>query len=226
MSNRIFFKSLASFLLAGFFVLNAPAAVRGADRYYMMVFASEATPNLPRLSHSFAAFIKVQEQETGSIATWPVEIHTISWMPATLDVHLLRAPESGVNLSLPASLNLAASNGTPVFAWGPFEIQRGLYERARAQITRLNSGEVSYKVLDTRFRPNQATNCIHAISDIAAGPLLNTGTAHGVGASQMVVNHLTPWIVEPTKTHNEILQRLGLSGHSIRYLNDAPILTR
>ena len=44
-------------LTALWYLQDAPVA-RGKDRYYMMLFAVEGEPNLPRLAHTFAVFIQ------------------------------------------------------------------------------------------------------------------------------------------------------------------------
>jgi hypothetical protein len=92
-------------------LLDAPAA-RGEDRYYMMIFAFEGRPNLPRSAHTFATFIRRQETQNLDPRKWPMESHTISWVSPTMNGQiLLRPPEKGVNLDLAASLKLAGSLG-------------------------------------------------------------------------------------------------------------------
>jgi hypothetical protein len=197
----------------------ASTMARGEYCYFMIVFASEG--ELTRQAHTFATFIKASDNgeardgyrgsnSRDSRANWLFESHTISWMPATLDIRLIRRPEAGRNLNLGQSLELARSIGARVTAWGPYRIRKELYERALEQITRLESGAVAYKALDGRFRPDIATNCFHAVSDIVDGELLNTGTAYGEAASRMVANHLRPWIIDPWQTHEWLLKRLHL----------------
>jgi hypothetical protein len=204
-------------LMLGLWPCASPAQTE--TKYYMMIFAYDGRPKLARTAHSFATFIKVHDADTDKAR---VEAHTVSWMPATLTIRLLATPEKGVNLDLPQTVKLAQSQGAAVSAWGPVQIQPQLYERARAQIQRLNSGTVAYKAIDGRFRPEVATNCIHAISDIADGPMLDTGSAFGEPASRMVLQHLAPWTVSK-ETNGAVREKLGLSGNGITYLDDAPI---
>jgi hypothetical protein len=203
-----------------------PMTARAEDRYFMIVFASEGDG--ARQSHTFATFVKVSENgdlpdayrvsEGGdSRADSQTESHTISWMPASLDIRLVGRPEPGRNLNLAQSLDFARSIPARVTAWGPYRIEKELSERALGQIARLESGAVAYKVLDGRFRPASATNCIHAVSDIVGGELLNTGTAYGEDASRMVVNHLRPWIIDPGQTHDWLAKRLNLDQQSNRF---------
>jgi hypothetical protein len=100
--------------------------------------------------------------------------------------------------------------------WGPFEIKEELYKRAVAQVERLKKPNVAYKAVDRRYRGGDAFNCIHAVSDIDpdAG-YLDTGTTYGEAASQLVVEHLRRWIVDPDKVHESIAVELGVAGDSV-----------
>jgi hypothetical protein len=188
------------------------------ETHYMIIFSQEGPGHEPALSHTFATFI----QATGSgsdRSKYRVEHHTISWLPASGDVRLLRRPETGKNFSLDESLRLARSLNLRVSMLGPYQIKKELYLRAIAQVKRLNSGEIAYKAIDRRFRPDIASNCFHAISDIDAdNGLLDTGAAHGDDASSMVVRHLRRWIIRPQEMHDWAIQRLGLGDSGIRRL--------
>jgi hypothetical protein len=198
------------------------AAPPGADeRYYMIMFAFEGRPNLPRSAHTFATFIKVGSDKSAQAGKPPIELHTISWTSvAPIGQVLLRPVERGVNRSLANTLDLAKAIGAEVSAWGPYEIKKDLYDRALKQIAHLSSGQVHYKAVDVRFRPDGATNCFHAISDIVDGPLLDTGAAFGVSASQLVLEHLAPWIINPRVVDRELRSRLGLEGIGILYRDE------
>jgi hypothetical protein len=220
------FRHIASWLAVaflGWFALTDTSAARGQDRYYMLIFAAEGEVAPARSAHTFATFIKVEEMEDMDIADWPMEMHTISWLPANLDVRLLASPEQGANLDLKATLDLEKSRNARVSAWGPFEIRKDLYDRAQAQIKRLNSGQVAYKAIDRRFRPRGATNCFHAISDIVDGPLLDTGSAFGEAASRMVLQHISPSIIDPTEIHRNLVPRLGLTDYGITFHDEVPV---
>jgi hypothetical protein len=195
-------------------------AVRAADpkadeTYYMVIFAWQQDPNAPRFAHTFASFLKAAGPVDSPDAK--VEVHTISWMPATLDIVLLtRFSEAGTNLDLPASLRLARDFGARVSMWGPYRIKKDLYDRAVQQEARLNKGAVEYKAFDAKFRPRTAVNCIHAVSDIDADDgLLQTGRECGESASQLVARHLKRWIIDPDKTHAWVSERLGLGDYRI-----------
>jgi hypothetical protein len=194
--------------------LGAPVAPRAAQGtiptpsssetvYYMAVFAYDTEPRAAQSAHTFATFVKSNGRS--------IEAHTISWLPRTNAVRLLRRPEPGVNLDLRETFKRANATQAQVHEWGPYQIKPELFTRALKQIDRLASGGVLYKALDNRGRPETVSNCIHAVSDVAMdNGLLETGTNFGVDASAMVVEHLTPWIVDATKRHPWINEKLGI----------------
>lgn len=93
----------------------------GSDRqpaYYMCVFAYDSNPPQARLSHVFATFVKVEGES--------FEAHTISWLPQTNNVRLLRRfAEPGMNLGLQETLRLAASMQLNVTESGSVPDQAG-----------------------------------------------------------------------------------------------------
>jgi hypothetical protein len=177
------------------------------DKFYMAVYAYQTVPNKPRFSHVFAAFVKAGDrQETAP----NFEAHTISWLPRSLNILILRrASEPGVNLDLHQTIELGLGHGARVSQWGPFQIKEELYERALVQIKRLNSGAIGYKALDRDVRPDVASNCIHAVSDLDMDQgMLMTGLDRGDAAAAAVVGHLRRWIVDPETTHAWVSERL------------------
>jgi hypothetical protein len=183
------------------------------ESYYMTIFSAQADSRDPRRTHSFATFVKATG--TGDAAKdSPIEIHTISWMPQSLEIVILcRRPEPGTNLDLESSLRWAASRNCRVSMWGPFQINKDLYDRAVKQEARLNSGQVLYKAIDRRFRPGTASNCIHAVADLdMENGLLHSGQGRGEAASQLVAQHLNRWVINPEQNHTWVASRLGLNG--------------
>jgi len=88
--------SVALWLLA----VGAPSRAEESDEsYYMTIFSAQADSRDPRRTHSFATFVKATG--TGDAAKKsPIEIHTISWMPRSLDIMVLRRHQSGFGLQL------------------------------------------------------------------------------------------------------------------------------
>jgi hypothetical protein len=185
---------------------DKPKSTSDTASYYMIVYAYQTTPNKPKYSHTFATFIKSSKQDDSAF-----EAHTISWLPRTLNIVVLRRDsEPGVNLDLHKTIELGLSYGGRVSQWGPFQIQPELYERALAQIDRLESGAIGYKALDREYRLGGASNCIHAVSDIDTdNGILVTGLDRGDAAAAAVVEHLSRWIIEPGNIHPWINERLN-----------------
>jgi hypothetical protein len=185
------------------------------DMYFMILFSQDGGWR-PRFSHTYAAFVRAHRagpKDSDKLAT-----HTISWMPATLDVRLLNGPEQGVNLSLKASLDHSVSMGPPISMWGPYQIQKELFERAVRQETVLKEGKLLYKAIDGGVRADgEGLNCFHAVADIDKDRgLLETGLlAYGDEATAMVARHLQRWIVNPTANNDWVADALGLRKYPI-----------
>jgi hypothetical protein len=186
------------------------------DAYYMIIFGQQDGADRPDASHTFATFVKATGEGVDK-SKYTLDSHTISWMPASLHVKLLRRPEEGVNLDLKDTLRHAKATKCQVCMWGAFHIKKELYDRALRQQARLQKGDIDYKALDLRFRPDAATNCIHAVCDIDMDKgLLETGTAHGNDASFLVLTYLSRWIIDYDGTHDWIGQRLDLGKDIVR----------
>jgi len=206
-------------LLGSVLVLILPIAVNNAwadDNYYMLVFAHQSNERQPRFSHTFATFVKATGEGAAQEKS-KLEAHTISWLPASLDIRVLRRrPEPGTNLDLKGSLEFARSQGTTVFMWGPYRIKKELYDRAVQRIGQLNEGAFQYKAIDQRFRTSGVINCIHAVSDLDSDQgYLHVGTEHGAAASSLVVRHLDRWIIRSDELHDWVGEKLGVLNDSI-----------
>jgi hypothetical protein len=188
------------------------------DHYYLLMFSSQNNSYQARFSHTFASFVKAMGAAPSLAESEIAEVHTISWMPQTQDIVLLRRqPEPGTNLNLQDSIRWAQSVSARISLWGPYEIQKELYDRAVEQEARLKSGAVMYKAIDDEFRPAVASNCIHAVCDIDAdNGLFHIGRLWGEPASQLVLGHFKRWILDPDKTHPWLIQRLELKDLQVR----------
>lgn len=188
------------------------AVGRAGESYFLMVFAAQGEPNVPRLSHTWATVIKATG-EGPAAESYRLEAHTISWMPRSMAVATWRPlPEIGVNLDLAATLRWTDSLKLRVSAWGPYQIDPVMYQRALAQIAFLESGAVRYKAIDAGFAGVRVMDCIHAVSDLATGtPAVRLGTpGWGHMASAAVARDLRPWVVAPAQTHDWVALRLGI----------------
>jgi hypothetical protein len=182
---------------------------QGEPKYYLCVYAFDGVPRRARSSHTFATFIKASGDS--------VEAHTISWLPRSEHIEVGRTQsEPGMNLDLHQTLRFALALSARVYEWGPYRIRPELYHRSLRQIEHLNSGCMHYKALDGAWRPDAASNCIHAVSDIDAGAgYLTVDGAYGVAASARVVEHLSHWMIQPGREHPSIREKLELSGQPI-----------
>ncbi|HEV2987262.1 MAG TPA: hypothetical protein VG759_02385 [Candidatus Angelobacter sp.] len=185
----------------------------------MMMFSCQAESSAVKFSHTFATFVKAM-RESASSKNHEIEVHTISWMPGTLDITILRwEPERGRNLDLPSTLRWAESGNARVSLWGPYEIEKELYVHAVAQESRLESGSIGYKAVDAAFRPN-ALNCIHAVSDLNTEEgLIHVGLERGDSASSLVANHLKRWIIGLPQTYPWVAERAGLKDYPVTVRN-------
>jgi ABC-type phosphate/phosphonate transport system substrate-binding protein len=193
------------------------AAVRSLDKepwqrepeYFLCLFAFDSVPRRAEFSHTFATFIK---SSGGS-----VEAQTLSWLPKNKHIDVARTQsEPGMNLDLHQTLHFARGLFARVYEWGPYRIRPELYERSLRQIERLNSGRIQYKALDGAWRPDAASNCVHAVSDVDADDVyLTVDGAYGVAASARVVEHLSRWMIQPGLEYPSIHEKLGLSGQPI-----------
>ena len=122
-------------------------------------------------------------------------MHTISWMPATLEIRPWRfAIESGRNLELHESIRMALACREQIAMWGPHEIRPRLYRRFLLQKSYLESGCVGYQCIDTvgEARRGAGCDCIHAITDM--DPVFERDyyplTRYGMTGSENIVEQL------------------------------------
>jgi hypothetical protein len=195
--------------------LACPGAARTQEMYFVMVFGSQQTPPRPRYSHSFATFVKATPAPDGQ--RWVLEAHTISWLPADMDIRTWALlPEPGRNFDLPTTLNWVYGTEQRLSMWGPYRIDPDLYGRALRQIGILHSGQVLYKAVDTGYSTDGVSNCIHALSTIAGGGRLRvTVFGYGEVASEGIVRRLGPWICNRCETHDWVAASLGLTRYPI-----------
>ncbi len=141
-------------------------AVEAGERYYVIIFASQSHPKIPRLSHTFGTIVRVTDAPPGC-ETPNIEAYTISWLPQTMKVRPWRFhDEPGKNFTLDKTLRWAYENHMDVTQWGPYEIQGDFFARVYREYARIESGQFRYKAIDPRQRGARTTDCIHAVSDI------------------------------------------------------------
>jgi hypothetical protein len=193
-------------------LLGGAGAGRGDEFYYVLVFGSQQGPGCVRYSHTFATFVRATGR--GPCAqSYRLDAFTISWLPRTLELRpLALAPEAGMNLGLADTLRWAQATGQRVALWGPYQVDRELFERAWAQASLLQSGAVCYKFLDAGYPTDVTSNCVHAVTSVAGGHrprLLCPGW--GAAAAHFTARFFAPWVIDCSARHEWVAERLGLA---------------
>jgi hypothetical protein len=193
------------------------------ERFYITLFGSQTTPRIPRLVHSWGTVVHVVDQGEGRPPL--VESHTISWMPATLEIHPWNFhTEKPVNLSLHETLRYALASGQHVSQWGPYECRPNLYYRFLVQKQFLDSGRIGYQCIDTvgeSARTGNGCDCIHAMTDMDPRmsrnryPLIRYGNS----ATRFIVRECRrrDVLINPVQTHAWLNAYLGLDAYPIRH---------
>jgi hypothetical protein len=192
------------------------------ERFFVLVWAAQRSVRLPRSSHTWVTVVRAAVPCPGRAEI--LEAHTISWLPATLDIRVLACrPEPGVNLTLDETLSFAAYNGARVSLWGPFECRASFYRRFLVQKQFLETSGIGYHAVDNlgeAARTGDACCCIHGVTDTdpefgrANYPLI----WYGDSASEHVANRLREdaTILNPETEHDEVFAAMGLEGRAIR----------
>jgi hypothetical protein len=214
-SSPLFCPLVAAALLA------APQPAPAQESYYLLLFASQQTPPDPEHAHSSATFVRVRcDGQAAPI----IETVTISWLPANLCIRLRALlPEQGHNFGLHETMRYALADRQRVSLWGPYQIDPELYYRACRQATRLESGQVRYKAIDSGFPTDRVSNCIHAVGSITEGNRVRVASpGWGETASYVLLRRFTPWICDPCRTHSWVARALGLDCYPIIYREYEP----
>ncbi len=199
--------------------------VNAGEVYYVMVFASQQIPPRPNYAHSFATFVHATWEGPEPCPQSPtLEAHTISWLPANLIVRTgALFPECGHNFDLYETLRYVYQNDERVSMWGPYQIEKELYDRAMRQIALLESAQVLYKADDVGRKSNRVSNCIHAVSSVAEGYRLRIAEpGFGQTASFAITKHFRPWIIDQDQVHAWIGSALDLDKYPIVYRDWTP----
>ena len=196
------------------------------EHYYLILWASQGTPARPRYTHSWATVIHLKEQ--GPAHEPQLEVHTISWLPASLEIQpLYFHPVKPVNLGPHESIRWALGTGQRVSEWGPYELRPRAYVRFLVQKEFLESGQIGYQCTDTvgeAARRGNACDCIHAITDMdpeyprSRYPLIWFGDS----ATRIMVERVMERgaLIHPEVVHDWLDARLGLNDYPIVHRTD------
>jgi hypothetical protein len=191
------------------------------EHYYILVWASQRVPRTPAYSHSFATVVHTTEPAPGQVTI--LDVHTISWLPATLDIRsFARDTEPGVNLTLMETLEYAHRNGERVSLWGPYECRASLYQRFLVQKNFMETSGVGYQCVDNwgeAAHTGDGCDCIHSFTDSDPEfgrenyPLIWFGDA---GSEHLAHRLRERHSIDPDVEHDELLAALGLCNQPIR----------
>lgn len=193
-----------------------------SERYFSLIFGSQSTSILfPRQTHTWTAVVKVTESALG--APQSLEISTISWMPASLQIRPLHfCVEPGANLELHQTIRQMLSRGQRVSLWGPYEIIPGQYKKILMQKEFVESGRIGYQCIDTLSEAahrGNGSDCIHAITDMDS--MFSRGgyplSRFGERASEHIVEQIMvrDIVINPSADHNWLFKELGLDRYAI-----------
>ena len=190
----------------------AAQASAAEDTYFVVLFGQQQQGcNKPSLAHSYATFIHLT-------ADGQMDSFTISWLPVTGKVRTLSPmPEEGRNFTLEETLKIARDNHLEISLWGPYQIQPELWCRAMRSKAWLDSGKVLYQAFDYGAIDGRVCNCVHAVAHITGTqrsllPSVFVAPSNwGKTGSYWAALAMTPWFLEPCRTHDSLLPRLGLN---------------
>src|SRR5262249_16194985 len=224
-TTRCLLLGIPMLIVGAIFALRPSADADEKDRssYHVILFASEREGNAPRFSHTWATFVKSTQPESGKPTL--NEAIPLSWLPANGVIPPL-ATVPGRNFSLSETMDWTRQMNARVAAWGPIPVRKELYDLARQRKEVLESGRLAYKMIDGRVRPDRGTNCIHAVSDMVPGSLLETGTAHGEGGTQLVAEHFRGYLIRAEASDPDILALVGIDWNSIEHRSLAATVRR
>ena len=212
---------LGTILARWLLILGAPGSCWGVETHCVFIFGAQPTPKVIKDSHSWATFVRVVG-EGSDPASYQVFAHTISFVPATLQVRTLALkPEPGANLDLVGSLAYARTKNASVTAWGPFLMRPEVYQKSLEVWSQISRGAVEYRAIDT-LRDTVVADCIHAITavdpDFGRGhyPLIRTGKSASRYIARQIVKRVDPDRTLPDQTW--LIAALGLDRHPIEII--------
>jgi hypothetical protein len=204
-------------LLAGLALLSGVSA--SADEYYFaMIFGSQSQPKLLRYTHTWATLVRAVG-EGPDLNSYQLELNTISWLPRTLEVRVLRPwPEPGVNLDLYQTIQAILAKKESITMWGPFVAHPELWGEAMMVRQVMDSGRAQYRAISS---PHNLliSDCIHAVAGV--DPVMGRGhyplIRIGKPASRYIAHQIMQRSVYDQYRYDNswLIPRLGLDQYPI-----------
>ena len=192
------------------------------ERYYVLLFGANDTSRRPAYTHTWATLVRTVDAPGPGGPT--VEAHTISWLPAKLDIDTFSFHvEPGANVGLHETIRNCLRTDQNIALWGPYEVSYAFAVRFLTQKQFVESGAIGYQCIDgvgEAGRNGNGSDCIHAISDMDPRfPRWRYPLAfYGQPATANLVRRLmhSRVFIDPHTTHDWLTPRLDLTGYPIR----------
>lgn len=214
-------RAFAALSICALALLGDVRSAKGADFFYMLVFGSESDPKRLRLTHTYATFVRATGDGPDP-ANYNLAVHTISWVPASLDVQVRRVhAEPGVNLDLHSTMQQVLKHHQNVTMWGPYLISREIYNKSIVVLNKLNSGAERYRALDGPFNKS-ISDCIHVVDDVDRRfgrrryPLDRVGKPASAFIAQRIVRRTQ--FDQSLLDNSWLIPRLGLTAYPMEYV--------
>ena len=119
------------------------------ERYYLLMFGSQAHPKRAKTTHTWATLVTATD--VPGCPEPVLDVQTISWLPETLDIRPdSAAVEPGKNFDLDTTIAESLRTEQEIALWGPYEVWHGFAHRFKVQKAFLDSGRVGYQCIDSR----------------------------------------------------------------------------
>jgi hypothetical protein len=162
--------------------------------------------------------------------TYSLQVHTISWLPQSLEIHVWRpCPEPGVNLDLYQTLEAVYSNRESVTMWGPLLIHKEAYDKSLGILQVIASGAARYRAIDS-LRNLLISDCIHAVAAIdpifgrGHYPLIRIGKPASRYMARQIMIHGP--VDQSLYDNSWLIPRLGLDRYPIEFVPPQQIPSR
>jgi hypothetical protein len=182
---------------------------------YLLVFSGDSRPYRATGGHTFAAVVRVERAADKS--TKVVDLAWISWLPATMNVRATALfPEQGRNVPLDETLQVYTDKGSRLCMWGPYRIDPELGDIFRA---RMHAVETTFKYKAASLTsPRDVCDCARSVEEMVESRRRFIGlNGYGAAASSVVVQKMSPWIIEPHETHPWVASMIGLDAYPIEH---------
>jgi hypothetical protein len=215
MSMRRMARSVVVLIAAATLCASQAAA---DESHYVLIFGAQSHPKLGRKTHTWATFVRA-EGEGPDPRAHAIQVHTISWLPRTLEVRPhAHHPEPGVNLDLDQSFAAVLAKGEGVMMWGPIPISKDMYQRSLYVRSALEGGVTLYKAISPGG-DLQVVDCNQSLQAIGPDFGLGTYPRQGLGfhagqffARQVAASSPDP---QPLTDTSWLVPRLGIDRYPV-----------